>query len=222
MNLTERTELLKRKNFSDFEILTSADTIRDLPEAWQRIADTGDIAKKQETILQYWEPFSEKLPKMYALLEQYITDAFVISTKTGAELIYVFNTSDFTNVYVGYPPVQSGPFLNEMADDIAAFYKTVHNGWYEAISWAVGFLPLQQIEYLDVHEWGILEDIDPPAFDMGKTFAIFQNGGGGYFCIDNTIPGNPDYLVFWTDRAPQINKPFWPFMDAWMEIGLTN
>jgi len=49
------------------------------------------------------------------------------------------------------------------------------------------------------------------------------NGGGGYLCVDTSVPLGDDAqaLIWWKDRAPKTGQ-FWPVLDAWMEIGLSS
>lgn len=215
-------QILTNNNFYDFEIITSVDDHTDMPDAWRKIISANNLSDKKSILNTYWSPFADKLAKTLSLINHHLEDAVVIKENGEYRLVYLINIDDFVSVYVGHLPTTGAPFLDEMPDDIAAYYKTVHNGWYEKISGGLGFLPLEDIERLSDKEWGILEDISAPDFDLDKVFYVFHNAGTGYLCINATDPDNPEYLIFWSDKAPKVDIGFWSFLDSWIEIGLTN
>jgi hypothetical protein len=215
-------EVLTDNNFDDFEIITSLSDNDDLPPAWKKIISATGIEEKRSSLINYWHPVSDKLPLTLTLIKKFLEEAAVIKDNGEYRMVYVFNMGDFLSVYIGGLPADSGPFIKHIPDDIAAFYSQIHNGWYEKISGGLGFLALEQMDWLSSNEWGILEDIPTPTFDLNNVFYVFHNAGPGYLCIDVTEQNNPKYLIFWTNKPPKERVEFWPVMDAWIEIGLTN
>jgi hypothetical protein len=215
-------QVLTDNNFEKFEILTSIKDNDNLPQAWKNIIAATGIEEKRSILINYWHEVSDRLPLTLTLINKFLEEAAVIKEDGEYRMIYVFNTGDFVSVYVGGLPADSGPFIKNIPDDIGTFYKQIHNGWYEKISGGLGFLALEQMEWLSGNEWGILEDLPPPTFDLNKVYYVFHNAGPGYLCIDITEQNNPKCLIFWTNKPPKEGVEFWPVMDAWIEIGLTN
>ena len=220
--MDQLVELLQDNNVENFEIITHIESDASIPDLWKQIIVENNETVKVELVKKYWLLFKDKLPKTYTLINDHLKNAVVIKDGEGYKLVYIIEIDDFDSVYVGLVPTQTGPFLDLLPDDIAAFYKTIHNGWYENISGGLGFLPLEKMSYLSEHEWGILDEIEKPPFDLSDVFYIFHNAGPGYLCIDVTNKKDVKYLIFWTDRKPKLGIDFWSFMDSWIEIGLTN
>lgn len=215
-------DLLTKKHFKDFKLITDAAELNHLPQAWQQIAAATNAGERKQIALNYWQPVAEHMPMTIGALSELLKDVIVLHDATGYKLVYIANLDGRDHLYVGYPPTAEGPFLDLMRADIAAFYKNIHNGWTEHNTGAVGFIPLNEIEFLDVHEWGILEDLPDLDLDLSKIFAVFHNGGGGYLCLDVSDEEYMKSLIFWTKDAPKLNLSFWSYMDAWVEIGMTN
>lgn len=215
-------QILEDNNFHDFEIVASVNDINDIPELWRELISVNDLGDKKAILNTYWSAFADKLPKTLSLINNHLEDAVIIKQNGEYRLVYLINIDDFISVYVGHPPTVKGPFLNEMPGEIANFYKTVHSGWYENISGGLGLLPLQDIEWLSDKEWGILKNIHAPDFNLDRVFYIFHNASTGYLCINVNDPDSPEYLIFWSDKAPKLDIGFWSFLDSWIEIGLTN
>jgi hypothetical protein len=213
-------EILEDNHFYDFEIITP-DHESNLPSAWQAVIFATGVEEKREILNKLWQPFAGELRLTIALFSK-LDDAVVIKQGGEFKLVYIFNIADTLSAHVGHLPVQDGPFMNYLPADVAAFYKTVHNGWFENTSGGMGFLSLQDIEWLSQYEWEILENIPPLDFDISATFKVFHNAGGGYLCFNVTNKNAPECLIFWTTKEPKRNLSFWPLMDSWIEIGLTN
>jgi hypothetical protein len=215
--------LLSDSNFGDIEVITSLNNENsDIPSHWQQLISAKDISEKRTILMDYWRPVANELPKTLALINDHLDDAAVIKENGEYLLIYVFDSNNSPSVYIGHMPTDSGPFIQDMPKDIAMFYKMIHNGWYEKVSGGLGFLQLEQIDWLSSNEWGILDEIPAPDFDLNKVFYIFHNAGPGYLCINITDADNPKYLIFWTNKPPKVGLEFWTVMDSWIEIGLTN
>ena len=108
--------------------------------------------------------------------------------------------------------------LEKLPAEISKFYKELHNGWNDTISGGLGFLELDDIQYLSDLEWGILDEIDKLEIDLNSTFYIFHNGAGGYLCISSLNKNQYSYLIWWADDKPQYNLNFWSYFDAWVQI----
>lgn len=212
-------ELLKNNNLSNAVIL---DTSHDFQGFWKDFIIENDFKDRKKAILTLWDPFKSKLPKTFSLIENNLENIFVIKYNNEIKLIYVFVVNSNTLVYEGRQPIQNHPFLENIPFDIRKFYIDLHNGWFESISGALGFLSLDEIQFLDELEWGILDEIEAPNVDLSKTYFIFHNAGSGYLCINIENISEPRYLIWWTHKEPKYDIEFWSFIDAWIEIGLTN
>ncbi|MTG99214.1 SMI1/KNR4 family protein [Myroides sp. BIT-d1] len=167
--------------------------------------------------------YKEKLTRTYTLLENSLKDVFIVQHLNKFKIVYVFEINNEVLIYEGNEPITESDFLKNLPEDIRAYYMNVHNGWYESLSGGLGFLPLDKIEFLDESEWGILEEIKTLDIDLSKTYYLFHNAGAGYLCVDiEKSVDEAKYLIWWTNKEPKYDIDFWSFLDAWIEIGLTN
>lgn len=213
-------QILQDNHFHNFEVITTESAELNIPQAWKDIITATSVEEKRSVLNKLWQPFAEKLRLTIVLINK-LVDVVVIKENGEYKLVYIFKVVDALSAHVGHLPVQDGPFLEYLPNDVAAFYKTIHNGWYENTSGGLGFLPLKDIEWLSDYERGILDDIPPLDFELSNVFKIFHNGGGGYLCFNITDRDKPECLIFWTMKEPKRSLDFWPFMDSWIEIGLT-
>jgi hypothetical protein len=193
-----------------------------MPKLWQDILECETFDEKKKIALNKWKLFSEFLPKTIKLLENNLIDILVVTDSGQIKLLYLFEINDNILIYEGHIPTFEHSFLKNIPLDIRSFYTEIHNGWFESVSGGLGFLALDDIQFLDELEWGILDEIPTPNIDLSKTYYIFHNAGSGYLCINIENIETPEYLIWWSNKEPKFDIGFWSFIDSWIEIGLTN
>lgn len=217
--MEQLNEILRNNNLFSATII---DTNNNFQESWKDFIIDNDFEDRKKALLNLWNPFKSQLPKTYILIENNLNNVFLVKHNNEIKLIYVFVVNRNVLVYEGRQAIQNHPFLQNVPLDIRKFYTDLHNGWFESISGALGFLPLDDIQFLDKLEWGILDEIETPNIDLSKTYFIFHNAGPGYLCINIENIYKPNYLIWWSHKEPKYDIEFWSFIDAWIEIGLTN
>jgi hypothetical protein len=212
--------ILNDNNFRDFKVVRDGAAVAGIPQTWKDIINAESPGDKRSILNRLWQPFAGRLDLTIAIFDR-LTEAVVIVETGEYKLVYIFEIEDMLSAYVGHLPVQSGPFLEHLPEDIAEFYRTVHNGWYENISGGLGLLALDNIQCLGDYEWGIMDDIAGEDLDLSKIFMVFHNGGAGYLCFNMADKSDIECLIFWTTKAPRRHIDFWPVIDSWIEIGLS-
>lgn len=188
-----------------------------LPDIWKEIILENNEEQKKSIILNYWDSIKGKLSKIYQNLSNDLIDVCIIDHNGEIKMIYIFDSNGDIITYQGKLPNQDNSFLMKMPQEIAKFYKQIHNGWNDTINGGLGFVSIEDIKYLDEFEWGGLEKTDILKIDLKNTYYVFHNGAGGYICINN-FDGNYQYLIWWKDEKPEYNINFWSYFDAWVQI----
>lgn len=215
----ELQEIFNDNNLKNAIIINSeGPEIVSLPLIWQQIISIIDTEEKKKLILIYWSKYKDKLPKIFRLLSKDLIDLYIVNDEGKIKMIYIFESNDEIITYQGFLPNENDEFLDKIPQDISLFYKELHDGWNDTISGGLGFVSINDIKYLDVFEWGILEKIGVPKVDISKTFYVFHNGAGGYICITTIDAKEFQYLIWWTDEKPVYNINFWSYFDAWVQI----
>ena len=212
-------QIFKENHLNDVILINeSSEFYSKLPNSWQKIVVENNFEEKQKVILGYWNSFKDTLPKIYHLLEQDLKNVVIVDDKGTVKIIYIFESNGDIITYQGGLPINKHEMLEKLPAEISKFYKELHNGWNDTISGGLGFLELDDIQYLSDLEWGILDEIDKLEIDLNSTFYIFHNGAGGYLCISSLNKNQYSYLIWWADDKPQYNLNFWSYFDAWVQI----
>lgn len=115
-----------------------------------------------------------------------MTHVDLIQNTDGLSVLYTFTVKGESRYYIGKHPIQKPAtadiqaFLGGLPEDFTLFYETIHNGWYEVASEAMGPASIEGFIILSEQEWGILDEIDID-FSLNKVVSVFSNGSGGIY-----------------------------------------
>jgi hypothetical protein len=202
----------------------------ELPGWWQALLAGGSDRVRQT--LQAWEGHRSQLPQVFDFLAAHLrdvrllTDKNLVAATTSVRLLYELERSDRTLYYAGGNPIQKTMTASvreawdKLPTDFKRFYDVLHNGWYYLASNSMGPSPVEDFFVLDDLEWGILEDIDDPGFDLKDLLAVYTNGMGAYVAlsVDRRAYGD---VLWWKDKPPRMNIDALAIIDAWTQIGLS-
>ncbi|WP_143305105.1 hypothetical protein [Chitinophaga vietnamensis] len=219
------TEKVKQelKRYARHLSLVEDFAVNDIPAAWTEILQAGNPDALRAKVLALWKPYADRLSMTMDYISKHLQMAALVKGGDAFFLLYVFEYEDDLRLYAGGVPVIAHDKLQLLPEDLRAFYTGLHNGWTCAVSQALGPQALEDIQYLDAFEWGILDDINVKKLGIAldKAYSIFSNAGPGYLCLQNEGSYFRSF-IWWTNQAPELNIDFWPVLDAWIEIGLTN
>jgi len=215
-----------KNNFPDAHIIDAnhIDTLHDMiPDSW---IDIISSPRKLWTtkILDLWHLFKQQLPTFINQLEDRLREVIFFKSDNKYFIGYLvpFNGRDYLYV-VGNPLETDRTAMAMIPKDFSDFYEILHDGFVFMSGYSGGPLPSRDFFKLNEYDWGFVEDNKNAFrnFNLAHFFAVFSNGGGGHLCIDIVHPKNVDNGIDWFDNDMPFEEPFWPLLDAWMEIGIT-
>lgn len=141
-------------------------------------------------------------------------------------LLYVYSEGETDYFYRGYPALGSPPpedshnVWKHLPPRLQEFYLSLHDGWTELSSEAMGPLPLAEIELLSDQGWE-LEPGDEARlpFRLDQVLTVFRNGGGDLLGLDFGSGAPEDHALAWWHEeplAPDVNQNLWALMDGWI------
>lgn len=216
------------------------DSVEGVPDHWQDYASTSEAQRLYGARLEL-RKLSDYFPKTAEALESIIVDAFLVHADTRG-LCRVFMVQIKGETYLSYSrcptafcesTIQASyALLLERAP--AAFswvYQNLMDGLVDSYD-LTGFVPSDRLKsmseetaYLDF-DW---YDDFVAQHDPSKVVEFFSSGGGAYMLLDLNKDWktgvDPQALRVSAKQAgwtPDNPVDFWPFLDAWMTIGLAD
>lgn len=195
-----------------------------LPASWLGLLQLN-ARERVEATLALWRPFEIALSLTYAYLGEHLLAVDVIHSFRGYSLLYTIRAQTGAVMYYeGLAPgstkaadARVSTLLAQCPEPLELLYHTLHDGFYYFASCSMGTRPLENVFVMDIHDWGILEGKRSP-IDLSRSLAVFNNGMGGYICLELIEP-SPVAHVWFSNRAPKLNVEFWPTLDTWIVLG---
>ncbi|SHM03362.1 SMI1/KNR4 family protein [Hymenobacter psychrotolerans] len=211
------------KNLGRFSVLDKLPENLLVPAEWQPLIGRSD-KEKVKHITSLWDKYYHtEFSALLGIFQKRLNTVHLIELENKPALLYIFKNPQGEYLhYVGHAPLLSGqlPATTENLPwpaKFLEFYKTIHNGWYEVESHALGLFPIDEFFWLSEQEWGVLDEIEID-FSLDKVLAVFSNSAGGYLCWNfNTT--EPSGLVWWDDEEPDM-ADFWDILDEWSAMGI--
>lgn len=202
-----------------------AEGLPKVPDAWI------SVLRQQEQGVngwaELWQPYQDLLPGVCDFLQHQVRGVCLLrEEQSPPSLLYVYSRGDANYFYRGYPALGGPPpdgshtVWKHLPPRLQEFYATLHNGWAELSSDAMGPLPLANIELLSDQDW-VLEPADEARlpFRLDQVLTVFRNGGGDLLGLDFGS-GTPEEhaLAWWHEEPlkPDIDQNFWALMDGWI------
>jgi hypothetical protein len=211
----------------DVHIVASGEALDAVPALWRTLAAESSQATRKSLLLQAWKPFQPELSNTIAYLGEHLEGIDLISYNGQYSLLYtVKNQKGAVLYYEGRNPLSKNvdPRLqavwNRLPPKLAAFYDTLHNGFYYYASESMGLSPIESVTNLDDLEWGILEELkDPLQISLKDSYGFFTNGMGGYVVTDTSGNDRDKGVLWWAKKPPRYGIRFWDVIDEWTVIG---
>lgn len=161
-----------------------------IPAAWVTVLHQQERGIKSWADL--WQPYRDLLPGVYDFLQHQVRGVCLLrEEQSPPSLLYVYSWGEADYFYRGCralgnpPPEESQAVWKLLPPRLQEFYVTLHNGWTELSSDALGPLPLADIELLSDQDWE-LEPGDEARlpFRLDQVLTVFRNGGGDQLGMD--------------------------------------
>jgi hypothetical protein len=172
--------------------------------------------------LDLWTPFRQLLPKFTARQRRSLVEIAPILDEGLLEVAYLYNDGRYDYLHVGgMPLLEQGRMggLENFPGPLSRFYRELHDGYGLVRTAALGPLPRRELRTLDdIDNGDRLAEYEP----CEEKVVVLWNGGPGYLVLDvkSQLGDQPDALMWWTDEPPD-RAPFWPSLDAFMEVGVS-
>lgn len=219
------------------EIVGTTDNV---PDHWHDYASASE-AERLFGARQELRTLSNYFPKTAAELENIVVDAFLVQTQNRG-LCRILMVQVKGETYITYSRCPTAfcestsqpPYSLILERAPAAFswvYQNLMDGLVDPYD-LTGFVPsdrlttMSQQEAYQNFEWyeAFVANTDPT-----KVIEFFSSGGGAYMLLDlnrdwKTGIDPQAYRISSTqkDWTPDNSIDFWPFLDAWMAIGLAD
>lgn len=205
-----------------------------IPATWKSLLDLEGKALS-EAIGEMWECVNSQLPGVWTFLTTRIDGVCVVIDESEISLLYVYPEKEAgRRYYISWLPVGQHlpPKLqtvwNKVPLELQELYTTVHDGWIELNSYALGPLPTKLMSFLSDPEWDLEEGPEAElGFEWKNVLAVLNNGAGDHLCLDTgnlDLQGYASGFVFFheTPLKPERRFDFWSVLNAWMKIGFEN
>ncbi len=221
----ELEEILEEYNYYNEEVkLFSADEISSvkdfIPKEWACALCESSTEKKIKGILECWRVLGKELSNTIDYMSENLRDVDLIRVGDKFSLLYsIAAESGDMLYYIGGNPMDSRIEINlpELPETVTAFYKNIHNGFYDYCSKGMGLVESGNISCLGDDEWGILDELEEPLrINLNTSYGLFESGSGGYVVIDVSTGKSALWLH---DDQPEYDISFWDVVDDWLVIG---
>ena len=196
-----------------------------VPDAWVAV-----LRQQEEGVngwANLWQPYKDLLPGVCDFLQHQVRGVCLLQEAQGPpSLLYVYSRGEKDYFYQGRPALGSPPPENRDAiwkhlpPRLQQFYVSLHDGWTELSSNALGPLPLAEIELLSDQDWELEPgDEDRLPFRLDQVLTVFGNGGGDLIGLDFGSGTPEEYaLVWWHEEPmePDTGQNFWALLDGWI------
>ena len=165
----------------------------------------------------------EQLPKTLSYLDEHCTDAELAQWGERYIVVYTVETEGgIPQYYCGGNPLRlsyrqhngCGTIRNicdvwdRVPEPLKSFYETVHDGFYNFPSHALGLFDLMFVDCLGDH------DLEPQwRSRFAGSYMFYSHLTGGYLVLDinGPKPGRAD--MWWNDPEPELDIDFWRQLD---------
>jgi len=193
---------------------------------WQSVFGSDADARVDAT-LDLWRSFENVLPKFTTIQQKLLADIAAVRWRGLLYVAYFYRAPRGLWCFLGGMPLVDEAIakgLETLPPTLYRFYRELHNGYFYAPNGSLGPLarfdrrPLDEIE----SDWGAQNDRQSEFEPLDEKVVMFWNGGPGYLALDEAgaLGDDARAIIWWTDE-PGEWSPFWPTLDAWMEIGLS-
>ena len=211
---------------SDVKILSARsvapDRVDRLPEWWQDCLKALPH-ERLSIVVERWRAMSAALPITLTFIEHNLRNIEFIS-HSGSEMSmiyeFVFHSAE-PSYYEGLPPAAAETLTSSRLSipaDLQRFMATLHDGWTEVASGALGPMPMKSWYAVTEDDWELEGLVDWSDYGGNRLIITFNNGGSGYLCIDRKHPG-PSCVIWFSDDKPVRQPDYFAVLDAWIEIG---
>lgn len=224
---------------SDFDQSAEiVETIEGVPEHWKDYTSASE-AERLLGARQELKTLSKYFPRAAAELEKTTIDAFIVRVEN-MELCRIFMVQVEGEAYVTYSrcptlfckSASRQPYallLKHAPEAFSWVYQNLMDGLVDPYD-LTGFVPSDRLTTMGEHEF--YENFDwynsfVANNDPTKVLEFFSSGGGAYMLLDlnkdwRTVPDPQALRISSQEQDWTPDKPvdFWPFLDAWMAIGL--
>lgn len=200
-----------------------------IPEAWRMIFQISEIDKRINYLIGIWKKYSAReLAKTISYLENKLVNVEMVKINNHYSLIYTVKSEGGECLYYeGGNPLERlnndklKLLWNKIPESIRHFYESVHNGFYDYASKAMGMVRSQYITNFGDYDWSIVgELVEPLQIDLKNTFGFFSSGAGGYVAVDVENCNSEKAALWFSDDQPKYNLSFWDVVDEWIVLGL--
>ena len=203
----------------------AAERISGVPDAWVRVLSQQE--QGENGWIDLWQPYQDLLPGVYDFLQYQVHGVCLLQEEhSPLSLLYLYSAGSADYFYRGYPALGSPPpqdrdaLWKHLPPRLQEFYLTLHDGWTELSSDALGPLPLADMELLSDQDWEMEPgQAETLPFRLDQVLTVFRNGGGDLLGLDFGSGAPEDHALAWWHEeplAPDVNQNFWALMDGWI------